>query len=214
MWKIKKILFLGLTFLVAACKQSDPNDHIDEGKIIQNVYRSEEIGWVMEIPNGWTILTRDEVDAYEDKGKEVLSDAFSEDYNLEGLKNLLHFKKDQFNIFQSTSEPFSEEYEGEWSDNNRALKDVLLETYKNQGINTESSDIEVEEVDGVTFEVFDILLKAPNGKKLGTQRMYASLINGYDFGANMTYTEDSNLDIMLSAWRKSKFSRKTVDRTQ
>ena len=208
MWEMAKILSLfAVILLVTACGQLDPNDQIDEGEIVENVYRSEEIGWTMEIPNGWKLLTREQVDGYENKGKEMLLDAFSEDFDFDGLKNLLHFQKNQFNVFQSTSEPFLEEYEGEWSENNRALKDVLLETYRSQGIQVESSEIEIEEIDGVKFEVYNIVLKAPNGKVVVTQTMYSSLINGYDFGANMTYNSDGARDVMLGVWKKSKFVR-------
>jgi len=45
------------------------------------------------------------------------------------------------------------------------------------------------------------------GKVVITQTMYSSFINGYDFGANMTYNSEENRDVMLSAWRNSKFKK-------
>jgi len=161
----------------------------------------------MQIPAGWTILSSKEVNRHEDKGKELLTETIGEDIGFEGLKNLLHFQKDRFNIFQSTAEPFTIEYEGEWSENNQALKEVIIETYNNQGIKTKSTAIRKENIDGLTFEVYDISLIDPKGKVVITQTMYSSLINGYDFGANMTYNSDENRDVMLNAWRNSKFKK-------
>lgn len=190
---------------LASCSPPDPNQHIEEGQLVESTYTSEEIGWTMQVPDGWTILSTKEVTGYEDTGKELLSETLGEEIEADELKNLLHFKKDRFNLFQSTSEPFVVEYEGEWSENNRALKKVILEAYENQGIPTESSEIRREEIDGIEFEVFEIFLIDSEGKTAITQTMYSSLINGYDFGANMTYNSDENRDVMLAAWRNSNF---------
>ena len=191
--------------VLASCGKVDPNTQIDEGTISGNYYTSDEIGWTMQIPDGWEILTRKQVDYYENKGTQLIEDTIGEELPIKGLKNLLDFRKDQFNVFQSTSQPFELEYEGEWEESNEALKEVLQQTYSGQGIDAKSTETRREEIDGVVFEVFDFILLAPNGDVVVRQTMYSCLRNGFDFGVNLTYNSDEARDVMLKAWRGSKF---------
>ncbi|MEJ6829103.1 MAG: hypothetical protein QNK61_02815 [Akkermansiaceae bacterium] len=199
-------LILGVIAL-SSCSKVDPNTQIDEGTISDGYYTSEEIGWTMRIPDGWTILSRKKVDEFERKGSELIGDTLGEDLDFQGLKNLLDLQKDQFNIFQSTSQPFEVEYDGEWEETNEALKDVLLETFQNQGIKAAISETRIENIDGVVFNIYDTTIFAPDGKVILHQTMYSSLINGYDFGANLSYNNEDFRDIMLTAWRESKFKK-------
>jgi len=184
-----------------------PRYEIEEGYRAENIYTSEEIGWTIEVPEGWIILSSKQADRYVDRGKELISQTIGEDIEMEGYMHLLHFKKDAFNHFQSSSEPFVVEYEGDWSENDHAVKEILLETYKNQGIKTRSSEIREKMIDGVIFHVYDVSLIAPDGKVILTQTMFSSLINGYDFGASITCNSDETCDAMLRAWKNSKFKK-------
>ncbi|MCB0423765.1 MAG: hypothetical protein KDD13_03965, partial [Mangrovimonas sp.] len=47
------LLFVLIT--VVSCKQFDSNSQVDEGKIVNNIYTSDEIGWAMKIPDGWDV---------------------------------------------------------------------------------------------------------------------------------------------------------------
>ena len=56
---MKKLLFTiiaGISLSLTSCGQVDPNKNIDEGKVEGNIYTSQEIGWTMEIPKGWTVI--------------------------------------------------------------------------------------------------------------------------------------------------------------
>lgn len=190
---------------VISCSKSDPNAQIDEGSIADNNYVSDELGWRMPIPNGWNLLSRKQVKDFESKGSDLISETAGEEIGIDGLKNLLHFQKDRFNIFQSTSQPFALEYDGEWEESNEALKQLLLQTYKNQGINAKVTETRNEMIDGVLFEAYDFTLLDPEGNVVIRQTMYSTLRNGFDFGVNLTYNSDEVRDIMLDAWRQSKF---------
>lgn len=197
------VALIALSF--ASCSNPDPNSQIDEGLISENTYLSQEIGWSMIMPDGWDFLSRKQIDFYENKGADVLSETAGGEISYEGLKNLLHFKKDRFNIFQSTSEPFALEYEGEWEENNEALKQLVLQTYTDQGIHSKVTETSEEEIDGVLFETYTFTLFAPDGEVIIRQIMYSTLRNGYDFGVNITYNTDESRDVMLKAWRESTF---------
>ncbi|WP_321308640.1 hypothetical protein [Marinifilum fragile] len=190
-------------FVMVSCK-IDPNKQIDEGKINENTYYSKEIGWTMEIPKGWQITHRNELERRSNKGIEALSETAGIEYDASGLKQLLNFQKDRFHIFQSTSEPFKLEYEGEWEENNKAVQELLYETYSSRGIKVDTSSSK-EIIDNLEFQVIHVTLYGPDGKIILYQDMYGRHINGYDFGVNLNYINDKEKSEMLNAWKNSKF---------
>ncbi|MDG5491485.1 hypothetical protein [Psychroserpens sp. SPM9] len=205
---LKHKLLITLTILsVFACKKIDPNHQIDEGKIESNTYTSHEIGWEMEIPKGWDIVTMEETDAFQKKGEAILEPMLEDSIDASQIRNLLSFKKNLFNMFQSTSEPFEIQYEGEWEENNIALKELLEDAFYQQGIAVTSSDITTETIDGLDFKVYTFTVYDTKGNIILNQMMYSRWINGFDFGVNINYNNEAFKTEMLSAFKNSKFKR-------
>ena len=113
----------------------------------------------------------------------------------------------QFNIFQSTSEPFELEYEGEWEENIRELKEILFATYKNQGIKADFSATSIEKINGLDFHTYSFTIYSPKGIVILKQLLYSRLINGYDFGVNLNYNNDKDRDELLRVFINSKFKK-------
>lgn len=125
---MKKIFFViitGLAVTLASCGQFDPNKNIDEGKVEGNIYTSEEIGWTIEMPKGWTVIDKEKTKKTNEKGLKAIEETIDGKVDYSGLKNLISFQKNQFNIFQSTSEPFKLEYEGEWEKQRSTQRNYL-----------------------------------------------------------------------------------------
>ena len=101
------ILFISMLLAITSCGKADPNKNVDEGKVADNFYTSDEIGWTIEIPKGWTVTDKDKVQAHTEKGKEAIEETLGGELDFSKLKNLIGFQKNQFNLFQSTSEPFN-----------------------------------------------------------------------------------------------------------
>lgn len=179
---------------------------LEEGEIRGGVYFSEEIGWSMPVPDGWDVMSRERAAALEARGQESVTSAIGMEIDTEGLKDLLVLQKDDSNAFQSSSQPFVEQYEGEWAETNLGVRDILIDTYVNAGLEVEYSDILTEEIDGVPFQVYQLLVYGPDGNALLAQTMYSTLLNGFDFGAGLTYNSTENRDQLLEAWRASKFT--------
>src|SRR5688572_7936091 len=150
-----KFSTIGLILAMLSCK-SDPNKQIDEGTVQGDTYSSEEIGWTIKIPEGWRVTSRDELQEYDEKGLKAMQEVQGE-IDVTGLKHLVSFQKDQFNNFSSTSEPFNVEYNGEWKDNNRALRELLYKTYRQQGMEVDTSSSKAL-IDAFEFEVFYITI--------------------------------------------------------
>lgn len=207
---MKKILFtivLSISLALATRGQVDPNKNIDEGKIEGNTYTSNEIGWKMEIPKGWSVIEKEKTKENNEKGLKALQETMDAEIDYSGLKNLISLQKDLFNIFQSTSEPFKVESEGEWEENSAALKEIIYLTYLDQGIKADSSATTTEVIDGLEFQKYSFTIYSPKGKFILSQIMYSRLINGFDFGVNINYNNDKYRDELLMAFRNSKFKK-------
>ena len=207
---MKKTLFTiitGITLLLSSCGQVDPNKNIDEGKVEGNIYTSQEIGWTIEIPKGWTVIDKEKTKEINEKGRKAIEETLDGEIDYSGLKNLISFQKNQFNIFQSVSEPFELEYDGEWKENNAALKDLIYSTYENQGIKVDSTATKIETIDGLDFQSYSFTIYSPNGDVILRQIMFSRLINGFDFGVNINYNNDKDRDELLRVFRNSKFKK-------
>ncbi|RZL45640.1 MAG: hypothetical protein EOP00_17035 [Pedobacter sp.] len=207
---MKIILFTiiaGISISLTSCGQIDPNKNIDEGKVEGNIYTSQEIGWTIEIPKGWTVINKDKTKETNEKGLKAIEETIDGQVDYSGLKNLISFQKNQFNIFQSTSEPFKLEYEGEWEENNAALKEIIYTTYLNQGMKTDSSATTVEKIDALEFQRYSFTIYSPKGEVILKQIMFSRLVNGFNFGVNINYNNDKDRDELLTAFRNSKFKK-------
>ncbi len=205
--KLQLIIFVFIGFSTFTCKESNPNNEIDEGTIQNNIYKSEEIGWEIEIPDGWEIVTMEESDAFQKKGLDIMEPMLDENIDVSKLRNLLSFKKNMFNLFQSTSEPYEIEYDGEWEENNKALREFLLDAYQQEGIEVTASDITTEIIDGLKFYTYTFSLYDKNGNVILNQIMYSRWHNGFDFGVNINYNDEDLKTEMLTAFRNSKFRK-------
>ena len=152
------IILFGILIAITSCKKIDPNKQIDEGKFENDTYSSKEIGWSINIPKNWKIISREQNEEYEKKGLDAMEKMVDEEIDVSGLKNLIGFQKNKFNIFQSTSEPFVVEYPGEWEENNAGLKELIYNTYENQGIKVDSSVTKTIKIDGLDFQTYEFTI--------------------------------------------------------
>lgn len=199
--------FLVLFISITSFGQIDPNYQIDEGHVENNTYTSEEIGWTITIPDNWQIITREQNEAFQKKGLEAIEDLVEEEIDLSAFKNLIGFQKNPFNAFQSNSEPFKIEYEGEWEENNALIKELIYNTYVQQGIKVDSTDMTILKIDGLDFHTFTFTISDPKGKVIMHQTMHSSLINGIAFGVNINYNNEADKKEMETALLNSKFRK-------
>ena len=190
-----------------SCGQIDPNKQIDEGKVENNIYSSKEIGWTIKIPENWKVISREQNEKYQEKGLDAVENMVDGNIDVSAMKNLIGFQKNQFNIFQSTSEPFEIEYEGEWEENNTGLKELIYNTYLQQGIKIDSTETKIVKIDGLDFHSYSFTIFGPKGEVILNQIIYSRLINGLDFGVNINYNNVSDKKVMLDAFLNSKFKK-------
>lgn len=193
-----------LSFVFFSCTELDPNKQVDEGQVTGATYESKEIGWIIEIPKGWKVIAKDKIEASNEKGKKLLEQTAGGEVDISGLKYLISFQKNQFNIFNSTSEPFVEEYPGEYEQNRKFVYGLIHDTYTSQGIKTDTATT-TERIQGLDFHVLFTTIYSPEGEKLFNQILFSRLINGYDFAMTITYNNEEDRQTMLDAIKQSKF---------
>ncbi|HXP48948.1 MAG TPA: hypothetical protein VN922_03285 [Bacteroidia bacterium] len=205
--KLASLLFISFSLAIVSCKQPDSSTKPADETAKPQVYKSNEIGWSIEMPSGWSIVTQGRLDSLDKKGKDIMEKESGDSIDTKGLKHLASFKKNQFNFFGSTIEPFKEDTAGEYDAQNRALDVFLYNTYVNQGIKTDTST-GTEIVQGLKFNVFNAAIHGPDGNVILRQILYSRLINGYDFGVNINYNNEDDKKVMLDAFKNSKFEKK------
>lgn len=190
-----------------SCGKNQDGIKTDEGTLVDNIYYSTEIGWKIKVPKGWTITNSEEMLEHSEIGKKILSETVGENIDMSKVKNLISFEKNDFNNFQSTSEPFINEYEGEWKEHTAYIKRIIFASYKNQQIKGDSTVTKVEKIDNIDFETYRFTVYNPDGGILLNQIIYSSLINGFDFSVNINYDNESDRDELLKALKSSKFTK-------
>ena len=196
-----------LAFALFSCKEKskDPNKQVDEGTVTGEIYESKEMGWTIEIPKGWTITSRDKVEANTEKGKELMEKTMNAEIDMSAVEQLISFGKDRFNNFGSNSEPFKESYEGHHKANTREVTEIVYETFRNQGIKCDTA-YGTETVGGLEFDAFYTTIYAPRTDSvILRQILYSRLMKGNTFSVNINYNNEEDRDTMVKAWKASKF---------
>lgn len=196
------ILFMIGTY---SCSPTDPNKEVDEGSVKNDIYQSEALGWSMEIPNDWDIISKEKMDKNSERGLEKVEQA-GYDIDASSLKHLISFKKNMFNIFQSTTEPFKLDYEGQWEDNTQNVKNILFETFKAQKIKIDTASSSAK-IDGLEFDLFLITVYGASGKVVLNQELYSRHINDHQFSVNINYNNEKDRAVMTDVWMNSKFEK-------
>lgn len=201
---MRTYIFIISTLVLFTCCKTDPNKHVDEGKIIENTYQSSEIGWTMKIPDGWEVTKRNESQRRENKGLKLLNEANDINYDASSLKQLISFQKDRVHSFTAVSEKVEIENNGEYEKNKQLVKELLYNTYASNGIKIDTASSK-EKIDNLKFNLFKITVYGPQGDILLYQDLYSTFRNGLDFGVNLNYLREKEKMELMRVWKNSKF---------
>jgi len=198
--------------VIAGCKSKqttkEKQQELQTGVLNEkNVYKADEIGWTIQLP-GWDVITKKENDKLNEKGKEAIKKSVGAEINTSRLMELINVRKDQFNTFLSTIEPYNEPSDGSYSEHNKMINEVVKNTYASKGMYAEYGE-DTAIIDGLKFEIFSAKIYTPDKTKvIISQKMFSALINGYDFAMTMVYNNDVDMKVLESAIYSSKFSKR------
>lgn len=193
--------------LTSSCGEKvDPNKQVDEGNVENNTYISQEMGWTIKIPKGWQAISKKESNKLKETGANSVGESMGEKVAVSTVKDLISFKKDDFNNFQAVYEPLESNNKEKWRETNLDVKDMLYNTYMDRGYKKiDSSKVTIVKIGGVDFLSYSFALYAPNDKVVLNQILYSSLRNGNDFAVGILYNNEKDKKIMLNAWLNSTF---------
>lgn len=183
-------------------------DNVQNGKIDETYnYECKELGWKTSLPKDWNILTKQESESLNERGKSAIEQSVGKKIDVSGLKELVNLKKDPYNTFISTMEAFNEKTDGKYEDKNKEVVELIKDTYKSKGIKFDIKE-GTEKIDGLEFYTIDMAIYTPgaDSKILMNQKMYNRLLNGNDFAMTITYNNPKDSTTQANIVYNSKFT--------
>ena len=144
--------------VLLGCSGPLPPVELTEGNIVDGVYRNERLGWQFPIPKDCSALPKSEIEKLEDKGHEAIVNTLSHEYTSNSV-TLLCLRKGQSKVFTSAAQVYDPKKDGDYRDQQQAVFDVLLNSYRSLDIPIESQRSE-ETINGLVFDVLEVTMYA------------------------------------------------------
>jgi hypothetical protein len=173
---------------------------------LQQVYRNDNIGWSISIPNGWEIVDAKKLREGDEKGGEILSNEEDKESHEHKLEYMVAFQKDKDKrtMFTSVLEEYQESYKGEYAATFKDVINNVYNAYTMQEINVDTSS-GMDTIAGIAFYIFNTAVYDKHFMYVQDRSMYSAAYKGYDVSFNMTYHDKKDFATMLKALNESKF---------
>jgi len=205
---MKSTPFLSLLCLFAlfiSCREVEKKNH-DLGTVKENKYYVSEIGWSIDIPEGWKLMDTDKMKKMAEKGNKLIQDATDIEIDSDEIKYLITFKKNDQNLFQSILENVPLEAKLDYDANFKMVKELVAFTYENQGITIDTSATSITKVSGVPFHYFEVkILKPESDEILLNQKFFSRLYKDFQHSVIINYNDETYGQVMMEAFENSTF---------
>jgi hypothetical protein len=208
---MKLTTLLVATVLFIACNNAQTTEtkkqNIETGVLTDDLdYTCKEIGWKTKIPQNWGVMDMAAVNKMTADGLAKIKENSNVELNTEGLTQLVNLKKDRFNYFLSSIEPYDATAFASYDEHVDELAGVITDAYKAKNIQYEYAK-SATTIDGLEFKVLEIKIFTPDKKEvLMTQRLLLKAIDKYDFGITLMYNSEKDMETLQAIIDKSKFS--------
>ena len=167
---------------------------------------NKDFKWSIKIPENFENVSADEWTKLQNKGAEAIENTYDEKI-VNQSKIIFVFKSDQLNYFESNYQPYDVSVDGDYKESCKIVNQVLYETFVSQmpGIKVDTISA-VEKIDNLEFQTFKMKIVYPNNMVFNVI-MYSRLFGKREFSVNIMYVDDRKGQLMLEAWKNSKFSR-------
>lgn len=169
-------------------------------------FYNEDFKWHISIPENFRNVESEELAEMQNKGAKAIEDTYGEKI-INQSKIIFAFKNNEFNYFESNSQPFDPKIDGNYLESVEAVNEILYQTFLSQmpGIKVEKSTT-VEKIDNLDFQVCKMTVKYPNNFVLNFH-MYNRLFNKREFTVSVVYVDPFKGKKMLDAFKNSKFDK-------
>ncbi|MCF6142484.1 hypothetical protein L1S34_14405 [Flavobacterium sp. K77] len=167
---------------------------------------NKNFNWTITIPENFQNVSAEEWAKLQNKGAEAIEKTYEEEV-INQSKIIFVFKSDQFNYFESNYQPFDISIDGDYLESCKNVNDILYETFKAQMPNIKIDTTKTaEKIDDLEFQTFKMKIEYPNKMVLNVL-MYSRLFDKKEFSVNIMYVDNKKGQLMLEAWKKSKFTK-------
>jgi hypothetical protein len=167
---------------------------------------NKEFNWKITIPENFENVSADQWIKMQGKG----ADAIEKTYNAKvenKAKIIFVFKSDQLNYLESNYQPFDTTQDGNYLESCKNVNNILYETFITQMPDIKIDTItSVEIIDGLRFQTFKMKVTYPN-KMVMNVLMFSRLVDKKEFSVNIMYVDKAKGELMLMAWKNSKFAK-------
>lgn len=204
-WRCLSLAFITALAVCGPAAAADPATDPVEGELKDGRYHHPELGWRFTLPEGWKVMTRDDVERITGNGKELIEKTIGTAVE-GGHVDLLYLKRGPITSFTSTRQRFDPQY-GSYEEQQDTLFKVIVQAYREAGIpvRTQRSS---EKIGGVTFQLTHVWMLSKDRKtEVAQQYAYDGRLGMEGLTVSITSADAADLEAGLAAWRASRFER-------
>jgi hypothetical protein len=181
--------------------KKDYAKEVDEGTFSGNTYSNKLLGWEITFPDTWIVTEKKSLENADERSKAMVGDTTT---STKTIKRLLAFQKNFDNNFQSTREDFKGRDQASYQAIKHAVRKQVYFGYLDQRFNVDTTS-SIDNIDGVAFDCFEIMLYDQTGKKFATQLLYSTILKDSYFNVIINYSNEKDKATLLNAFKKSTF---------
>ena len=173
----------------------------------KNVFYSDEFKWKMIIPDGFIKQSAAAFAAQQKQGAEMVGKGLNTEID-DRAQQICSFKYGRYGYFEVNKHFFSKKMYGDVQSSCYQIENELYISLKNQVSPAFKMDTlhSTKIINGLEFQYFQMEVSA-NNSVIAHMLVYIKLIDNKLFTALMVYPDDASGDVMLTAWKNSKFDR-------
>jgi hypothetical protein len=204
-----------LAFVALSCNPKKPVP-FDYGKVVNNVYQNNYFNFKLQVPQGWKVLSREEMKKLSEKGRDYITqgnegmkDAFkASEINTANLLSIFHYDENPQEEYNCNLTLMAENLKN--FPNIKTGEDYLYQTKQvlqktNIQISSADSKSEKTTLGGRDFYRMNMTLSIV-GMEI-KQTYYAAIDQGFALGIVMSYVTDSDKQILDNCLNSMAFNK-------
>lgn len=205
----KNIFFLFTLLALTACgsgkKKEKTSSTPAQPEAEVYTYINDEIGWSIDIPDGWTPISPEQMDAEQERDHETINDKTGLVVN-DRITNLIGFSKSNSNNFKAFMQPNHDSLMAIINHSTFELNKTIIQMAEEKDLVADTSS-GTENIGGYDYKYSAVNLMQKDNKRIFSQRSYYRIIGNYMFCANIMYSNEDDWNAMMSAFSNSKFKK-------
>ncbi|EJL74252.1 hypothetical protein [Chryseobacterium populi] len=168
-------------------------------------FYSKDFKWTIKIPEGFEKVNNEEWAKMQGKGEDALEKTSGQKV-INQAKIIFVVKSSNFNYLEANYQPFDPSVDGNYEETNKAVNDVLYQTFKDNMPGSKIDTVSTKEkINNLLFYKYVTKITMPNNMVMELQ-MYSRLFDKKEFTINIMFMDPKKGEEMINAWKASKFN--------